>query len=88
VRGVKEEVGVDVGDLRYLGSQSWPIPHSLMMGFVATWRSGEIVCEPNEIVDARWFSASALPMIPPSLSISRQPIDAWLADVARGSADG
>jgi NAD+ diphosphatase len=81
VREVKEEVGVDVGDIRYFGSQSWPFPHSLMLGFFATWKAGEIVIDPSEIVDAKWFSASELPMIPPPLSISRQLIDAWLADV-------
>jgi NAD+ diphosphatase len=81
VREVKEEVGIDVGDLRYFGSQSWPFPHSLMLGFFATWRSGEIRCEPSEIVDAKWFEAGSLPMIPPRMSISRKLIDAWLADV-------
>ena len=55
VREVKEEVGVDVGDIRYFGSQSWPFPHSLMLGFFATWKSGEIVRDPSEIVDAKWF---------------------------------
>jgi NAD+ diphosphatase len=82
VREVKEEVGVDVGDIRYFGSQSWPFPHSLMLGFFATWKAGEIAIDPTEIVDAKWFSAEELPMIPPPLSISRQLIDAWLADVA------
>jgi NAD+ diphosphatase len=81
VREVKEEVGIDVGDIRYFGSQSWPFPHSLMLGFSATWKSGEIVCEPSEILDAKWFDAAALPVIPPPMSISRKLIDAWLADV-------
>ena len=83
VREVKEEVGVDVGDIRYFGSQSWPFPHSLMLGFFATWQGGEIVCEPTEIVDAKWFRAAELPMIPPRPSISRQLIDAWVADTTR-----
>ena len=86
VREVKEEVGIDVGDIRYFGSQSWPFPHSLMLGFFATWKSGEIVCEPSEILDAKWFSAGALPMIPPPMSISRKLIDAWLADVGAHEA--
>lgn len=59
-----------------------------MLGFFATWKGGEIVIDPSEIVDARWFSASELPMIPPPLSISRQLIDVWLADVARGASGG
>jgi NAD+ diphosphatase len=81
VREVKEEVGIDVGDLRYFGSQSWPFPNSLMLGFFATYQGGEIVCEPSEIVDAKWFRHDELPMIPPPLSISRRLIDAWVADV-------
>lgn len=81
VREVKEEVGIEVGDLRYFGSQSWPFPNSLMLGFFATWKSGEIVIDPTEIVDARWFGADELPMVPPPLSISRQLIDVWVAEV-------
>lgn len=81
-REVKEEVGVDVTDPRYFGSQSWPFPNSLMLGFFATWSGGEIVIDGNEIADAKWFRADELPMIPPSMSISRQLIDRWVADVA------
>lgn len=88
VREVKEEVGIDVGDIRYFGSQSWPFPHSLMLGFFATWKGGEIVCDPTEIVDAKWFKADELPMIPPPLSISRQLIDVWLKDVAGAHGAG
>ncbi len=80
-REVKEEVGLDVTDIRYFGSQSWPFPNSLMIGFFARWAGGEIVMEDSEIVDARWFKADALPMIPPSMSISRQLIDTWLAEL-------
>jgi NAD+ diphosphatase len=86
IREVKEEVGIDVGDLRYFGSQSWPFPHSLMLGFFATWKAGEIRCEPSEIVDAKWFDAESLPMIPPPMSISRKLIDAWLAEVGAREA--
>ncbi len=83
-REVKEEVGIDVTDLHYFGSQSWPFPHSLMLGFFAKWAGGEIVVDPTEIIDAKWFRADELPMIPPSMSISRQLIDVWLAEVAAG----
>jgi len=82
VREVKEEVGIDVGDIRYFGSQSWPFPNSLMLGFFATWKSGDIVIAPTEIVDAKWFRADELPMIPPPLSISRKLIDVWLAEMS------
>ncbi len=83
-REVREEVGVEVKDIRYFGSQPWPFPHSLMVGFVAEWAAGEIVADPSEISDAQWFKASALPMLPPPFSIARRMIDAWLAEVARG----
>ena len=86
VREVKEEVGIDVGDIVYFGSQSWPFPHSLMIGFFATYKGGDIVVEPSEIVDAKWFRHDELPMIPPPLSISRQLIDAWVADVTAAPA--
>ena len=82
VREVKEEVGIDVTDIRYFGSQSWPFPNSLMLGFFASWSGGDIVVDTTELVDAKWFRADELPMIPPSMSISRQLIDVWLADVA------
>src|SRR5262249_21484937 len=68
-REVREEVGVEVTDIRYFGSQPWPFPHSLMVGFFASWAGGEIRIDPKEIVDAKWFRADALPPIPPRLSI-------------------
>ena len=81
-REVFEEVGVQVDNVRYFGSQPWPFPHSLMVGFFADYAGGEIVVDGQEIVDARWFSADALPPVPPRLSIARRLIDAWLEDVA------
>jgi NAD+ diphosphatase len=58
-REVAEEVGIRVKDLRYLGSQSWPFPNSLMLGFHAAYEAGEIVCQDGEIADARWFRYDA-----------------------------
>ncbi|WP_394848074.1 NAD(+) diphosphatase [Pendulispora brunnea] len=81
VREVREEVGVDVANARYFGSQPWPFPHSLMIGFFADWVSGEIQVDGAEIAHADWFRADALPPIPPRLSIARSLIDAWLAEV-------
>lgn len=69
-REVAEEVGVRVEDLRYYGSQSWPFPHSLMVAYTARWTAGEIVPQPGEIEDARWYPLDALPAIPPRFSIS------------------
>jgi NAD+ diphosphatase len=75
-REVREEVGVEVHDLRYFGSQSWPFPNSLMIAFTAEWKSGDIVADATEIADAQWFDIDALPeMPPPRISISRALID-------------
>ena len=78
VREVREEVGVEVDEVQYWGSQPWPFPHSLMVGFTAKWKSGEIDIDPTEIVDARWFSRDEVPAIPPPISIARKLIDSWL----------
>jgi len=72
VREVHEEVGVTVGNLRYVQSQSWPFPNQLMLGIFADYEGGDIVCEPTEIADAQWFHPSDLPMIPPPSSVAGQ----------------
>ncbi|WP_414584133.1 NAD(+) diphosphatase [Scytonema sp. PCC 10023] len=78
VREVREEVGIEVKDIRYFGSQPWPFPNSLMIGFTATYASGDIVIEPQELVEAGWFSKHNLPQIPPKLSIARKLIDSFV----------
>ena len=80
-REIREEVSIEVENARYVGSQPWPFPHSLMIGFTATWKSGEIRADGTEIVDAKWFDADALPSVPPHGSIARRLIDAWIAEV-------
>jgi NAD+ diphosphatase len=80
VREVFEEVGVRIDRVTYRGSQPWPFPHSLMIGFRARWASGDIVCEPTEILDAQWYRRDALPAIPPRISIARKLIDEWMAE--------
>jgi NAD+ diphosphatase len=82
VREVAEEVGIRVTDVKYIASQPWPFPHSLMIGFNARWASGEIEADGVEIADAGWFEPGDLPMIPPSLSIARRLIDGWLERVS------
>jgi NAD+ diphosphatase len=79
-------VGVQVADLRYYGSQSWPFPHSLMVAFTARWAGGEIVPEPGEIEDARWFPLDALPGIPPPFSIAGHLIRDTVAVLRDGRA--
>jgi NAD+ diphosphatase len=80
IREVHEEVGVTVANPRYQGSQPWPFPHSLMIGFRADYESGEIVCEPAEIAEANWYRRDDLPMIPPGISIARKLIDGWISE--------
>ncbi len=82
-REVAEEVGVRVGNLRYYGSQSWPFPHSLMVAYTAEWTGGEIVPQPGEIEDARWFDIDALPGIPPLFSIAGHLIRDQMAALGR-----
>jgi NAD+ diphosphatase len=82
IREVHEEVGITVTDPTYFGSQPWPFPHSLMVGFRATYAAGDIVCDPTEIAEAAWFRRDALPVVPPSISIARALIDAWVAQGA------
>jgi NAD+ diphosphatase len=82
-REVMEEVGIRIQNIRYFGSQSWPFPNSLMLGFTAEYAEGEFQLEEAEIAEAGWFSAGNLPQIPPPLSISRQLID-WFVETYRG----
>ncbi len=80
-REVREEVGIEVKNVRYFGSQPWPFPNSLMIGFFADWAGGDIRIDGTEILDAHWYRADALPTIPPKISIARRLIDAWVEDV-------
>ena len=76
-REVFEEVGLQVKDLKYFASQSWPFPGSLMVAFTAEYASGEIRVDKNEIAEARWFGpGDRLPELPPTQSISRALIEA------------
>jgi NAD+ diphosphatase len=77
-REVKEEVGITIKMLRYVASEPWPFPNSLMCGFVATYARGEITIDNNEITSAGWFDRDHLPVLPSRLSLSRVLIDAWV----------
>ena len=85
-REVLEETGIEVGDARYAGSQPWPMPHSLMLGFRARAIAGlEIKVDADEIAEARWFSrdelradiASGAIRLPPPVSIAHRIIESW-----------
>ncbi len=79
VREVREEVGIAIKDIRYFRSQPWPFPHSLMIGFTATYAGGEISLDDTEIEDAGWFRPDNLPTLPGKISIARTLIDWFLA---------
>lgn len=81
-REIKEEVGINVKDIRYFGSQPWPFPDSLMIAFTAQYAGGDIRIDESEIVDARWFDCNRLPLIPGKISIARSMID-WFIEKQR-----
>jgi NAD+ diphosphatase len=88
-REILEEVGIEVQNIRYFGSQSWPFPHSLMIGFTAEYADGRIRPDASEISEAGWFDRESLPWIPGKISIARRLIDWFVeshgAPVTRGS---
>ena len=77
-REVAEEVALHVRHIRYFGSQSWPFPSGLMLGFTAEAEPGDIRVDGDEIVEGDWYTAANLPPIPRVGSISRCIIDALL----------
>jgi NAD+ diphosphatase len=74
-REIFEEVGIKVKNLKYFGSQPWPFPNSLMIGFTAEYESGEILVDGQEITEAGWYDAGNLPELPGKMSIARKIID-------------
>jgi NAD+ diphosphatase len=78
-REIKEEVGIEVKNINYFGSQHWPFPDSLMIAFTAEHSKGEVLIDKEEISDAGWFKADGLPIIPGKPSIARDLID-WFIE--------
>lgn len=83
-REVMEETGLSIRDLRYFGSQPWPYPCGLMVGFFAEYAGGEIKLQRSELASAGWYKAGSLPQMPEKLSIARRMIDKYLADRSGG----
>lgn len=80
-REVMEETGLHITNLRYFGSQPWPYPCGLMVGFTADYDSGKIHLQRSELSKGSWFDKDHLPHIPEKLSIARQLIDHWLDEL-------
>ncbi len=77
-REIKEEAGIEVCNIRYFGSQPWPFPDSLMIGFTAEYASGELRPDRDEISDLKWVKANEIPEWPDKVSIARSLIDSFI----------
>lgn len=77
-REIKEETSLEVDDIRYIGSQSWPFPGQLMVGFTAEYKCGDISLSDGELTSAGWFTRGNHPPLPSQPSLSRRIIDLWL----------
>jgi NAD+ diphosphatase len=78
-REVMEEVGLKVKNIKYFGSQPWPFPNSLMIGFTANYESGEINVDGKEIIEAKWFDVDEITPMPSKISIASELID-WYVE--------
>jgi NAD+ diphosphatase len=86
IREVKEETGLDVINVRYQGSQPWPFPHQLMMGFFADYAGGELVLQEDELADAGWYSPGDTPPVPGNATIAGRLIRAMEKEISSGRA--
>ncbi|QKJ88967.1 NADH pyrophosphatase [Paramixta manurensis] len=78
-REVMEESSVTVKNVRYVTSQPWPFPHSLMMAFMAEYDEGELQIDNHELIDAGWFRYDQLPHLPPPGTVARRLIEDTVA---------
>ena len=76
-REIREEASIEVKDVRYFGSQTWPFPSNIMIGFRAEYAGGELKPDGDEVVESGWFDREHLPEIPRPGSIARTMLDAW-----------
>ena len=82
-REAREESSIELKDIRYAMSQTWPFPSNIMIGFRAEYAGGELRPDGDEVLESRWFRRGDLPEIPRKGSIARQMIDVW-----NGERDG
>lgn len=88
MREVREETGLEVSNIRYVGSQAWPFPSQIMAGFVADCVGGELDVSDDELEEARWFNVKHLPKMPPRRSLGRYLIDYGVESiVAKGGKE-
>jgi len=86
-REVFEEVGLEVTDMRYIGSQPWPFPHQLMVGYTARYTGGTLRLQQDELDDALWFDVDNLPDMPPLMSLAHFIIKTWITEVQQKRKD-
>ena len=79
-REVMEEVGLKVKNIQYAGSQPWPFPSQLMLGYKCDYESGDLVIDEDEIVEANWYTVDNLPYVPPKTSLSGKLISSFVED--------
>ena len=85
-REIREEASIAIKDIRYFGSQTWPFPSNIMIGFRAEYASGELKPDGEEVVESGWFDRGHLPEIPRPGSIARTMLDAWANHQSSGEA--
>ena len=79
IREIKEETNFEVQNIQYFGSQPWPFPSQMMVGFTCEYKSGELKLQESELTDGGFFGINNLPELPPEFTIARQMINDWIS---------